>query len=125
MCGISGIAGLNNETQRNTVIRKMNDCMAHRGPDADGFYVDAHVALGHRRLSIIDLSSSANQPFKNNSERYVLVFNGEIYNFREIKARLTEYAFKTSGDTEVVIAAFEKWGPACLEFFKGMFSIAI
>ena len=62
MCGISGIAGLNNETQRNTVIRKMNDCMAHRGPDADGFYVDAHVALGHRRLSIIDLSSSAITP---------------------------------------------------------------
>jgi asparagine synthase (glutamine-hydrolysing) len=125
MCGISGIVGLNSETQRNAVIRKMNDCMAHRGPDADGFYVDADVALGHRRLSIIDLSTSANQPFKDNSERYVLVFNGEIYNFREIKARLKEYAFKTSGDTEVVIAAFEKWGPACLEFFKGMFALAI
>jgi len=125
MCGISGIAGLDNEIQRNTVIRKMNDSMKHRGPDADGFYIDTHVALGHRRLSIIDLSTSANQPFKDNSERYVLVFNGEIYNFREIKARLKDYAFKTSGDTEVVIAAFDKWGPACLEHFKGMFAIAI
>jgi asparagine synthase (glutamine-hydrolysing) len=125
MCGISGIAGLDNEIQRNAVIRKMNDNMKHRGPDADGFYVDTHVALGHRRLSIIDLSSSANQPFTDNSERYVLVFNGEIYNFREIKARLKDYAFKTSGDTEVVIAAFDKWGPACLEHFKGMFAIAL
>lgn len=125
MCGISGILGLSNEAQRNSVIRKMNDSMAHRGPDADGFFVDSHVALGHRRLSIIDLSSAANQPFVDNSKRYVIVFNGEIYNFHEIKPLLKDYAFKTSGDTEVIIAAYAKWGPACLQHLKGMFAMVI
>lgn len=125
MCGISGLIGLKNEIERNTVIRKMNDSMAHRGPDADGFYIDDQVALGHRRLSIIDLSSAANQPFTDNTQRYYIVFNGEIYNFQEIKALLPDYPFRTSGDTEVIVAAFAKWGPACLNYFKGMFAFGI
>lgn len=125
MCGISGIAGLSDEAKRKTVIRKMNDSMSHRGPDADGVYIDDQVALGHRRLSIIDLSTAANQPFKDNSERYALVFNGEIYNFQEVKSLLKEYQFKTNGDTEVIMAAYIKWGPAFLQYLKGMFAIAI
>jgi asparagine synthase (glutamine-hydrolysing) len=125
MCGISGIAGNIGEDKRLAVIRRMNDCMSHRGPDADGVYADKHIALGHRRLSIIDLSTSANQPFKDNSGRYILVFNGEIYNFQEIKPLLKEYDFKTNGDTEVIMAAYIKWGPSCLQHFKGMFSIVI
>jgi asparagine synthase (glutamine-hydrolysing) len=125
MCGIAGIAGLGNEAKSHTVIRAMNDSMLHRGPDADGIYSDDQVALGHRRLSIIDLSSGANQPFKDWKERYVLVFNGEIYNFQEIKFLLKDYPFKTAGDTEMIMAAFIKWGPGCLQYFKGMFAIAI
>jgi asparagine synthase (glutamine-hydrolysing) len=125
MCGIAGIAGLKDETKLNTVIRKMNDSMAHRGPDADQVYVSQQVALGHRRLSIIDLSTAANQPFKDNSGRYVLVFNGEIYNFQEIKPLLKDYDFKTNGDTEVIMAAYIKWGASCLHYLKGMFAFAI
>lgn len=125
MCGIAGIAGLKDETRLNTIIRKMNSSMSHRGPDADGVYIDKQIALGHRRLSIIDLSTSANQPFKDNSERYIIVFNGEIYNFQEVKLQLKDYDFKTNGDTEVIMAAYIKWGAACLQYFKGMFAFAI
>lgn len=133
MCGISGIfrrpfiTGPKSSTESPlpVLIRKINDAMSHRGPDADGFWVEDGVALGHRRLSIIDLSSAANQPFEDASGRFVMVFNGEIYNFKEIKERLADYPFKTSSDTEVVIAAYIKWGPACLQELKGMFSIVI
>ena len=105
-------------------MKAMTDAMAHRGPDAEGCYSKGQVLLGHRRLSIIDLSESANQPFADNSGRYELIFNGEIYNFREIRERL-DYPFKTSGDTEVIVAAFAKWGAKCLQYLKGMFTIAI
>jgi asparagine synthase (glutamine-hydrolysing) len=103
----------------------MNDAMSHRGPDADGFFEEPGIAFGHRRLSIIDLSSAANQPFRDASERYVMVFNGEIYNFAEIRRQIPEYPFKTSGDTEVVLAAYIKWGPAFLDRLKGMFALVI
>src|SRR6202012_3244425 len=93
--------------------------------DADGFFSGPGFAFGHRRLSIIDLSTAANQPFKDHSGRYVMVFNGEIYNFQEIRSELTEYPFVTTGDTEVVIAAYAKWGASYLQKFKGMFALAI
>jgi len=125
MCGISGIINRSSDTSPGAVIRRINDAMAHRGPDADGFFEEANIALGHRRLSILDLSTAANQPFRDASGRYVMVFNGEIYNFAEIRALLTDYPFKTSGDTEVVIAAYAKWGPGCLQLFRGMFALAI
>jgi len=125
MCGISGAFDRSQQESLPALIRRVNDALAHRGPDAEGFLVEGPLALGHRRLSIIDLSAAANQPFEDASGRYVMVFNGEIYNFREIRARLTEYPFHTNSDTEVVIAAYAKWGPACLDQFKGMFAIAI
>lgn len=99
--------------------------MAHRGPDAHSDYVQGRVALGHRRLSIIDLSDAANQPFADYTGRYRIVFNGEIYNFREIKALLSDYPFNTNGDTEVLLAAYIKWGVDSLSHLKGMFAFAI
>lgn len=125
MCGISGIVDRSGAGNPGEVIRRVNSRMAHRGPDADGYFIQDDVALGHRRLSIIDLSTAANQPFEDATGRYVMVFNGEIYNFMEIKARLKDYPFRTSSDTEVVIAAYSTWGPAALDAFKGMFAIAI
>lgn len=125
MCGIAGILNFNGQQADAAVIKRMTDAMAHRGPDADKFIVDGKIALGHRRLSIIDLSTAADQPFYDNSGRYVMVFNGEMYNFQEVRAGITGYEFKTSSDTEVLLAAYIKWGPACISRFRGMFAFAI
>jgi asparagine synthase (glutamine-hydrolysing) len=125
MCGIAGILSLNRHPIDAAAIRKMTKAMSHRGPDAEGFYEDADLALGHLRLSIIDLSDAANQPFTDSSGRYILVFNGEMYNYREVKAKLPDYPFRTSSDTEVLIAAYATWGPDCLRHFRGMFAFAI
>ncbi len=125
MCGISGIIGLSNRQESDRIIRAMNDALSHRGPDAEGFYVEDKMALGHRRLSIIDLSTAANQPFFDPTGRYVLVFNGEIYNYQDIRTELTGYPFRTNSDTEVILAAYIQWGPDCLSKLKGMFAFAL
>lgn len=125
MCGIAGIIGIENRTESQKLIQKMTGAIAHRGPDADGHWVDDSVAFGHRRLSIIDLNPASNQPFLDNSGRYSLVFNGEIYNYLEIKNEIADYDFRTSSDTEVVLAAYIKWGAAFLEKLNGMFALAI
>lgn len=125
MCGIAGIVGFTNAPSPDTAIRRMTDAMAHRGPDATGFFSEGPVSLGHLRLSIIDLSSAANQPFADVSGRYVMVFNGEIYNYKEVRHLLKEYPFCTTGDTETLLAAYAKWGPDCLRYFRGMFAFAI
>ena len=125
MCGICGIYGLSNTTESTSLVRKMNDSIAHRGPDDEGFYVDEKVALGHRRLSIIDLSSAGHQPMQDASHELELIYNGEIYNFHEVKLLLNDYAFKTKTDTEVIIAAYERWGANCVNHFNGMFAFAI
>jgi len=123
MCGIAGIIGNYKELQ----LDAMHGSQHHRGPDATGKYFDdGWAALGHNRLAIIDLSAQSNQPFRDDSGRYVLVFNGEIYNYIEIKADLqNQYDFKTESDTEVLLAAFIIYGTECLEKFNGMFSFAI
>ena len=95
------------------------------GPDSDGFFTDNELAFGHRRLSILDLSDAANQPFTDPSGRYVMVYNGEIYNYLDVKPKLPEYDFKTTGDTELVLAAYIKWGSAFLDYLRGMYTIAI
>ncbi|MFT3748928.1 MAG: asparagine synthase (glutamine-hydrolyzing) [Agriterribacter sp.] len=125
MCGIAGIISLNSKETDNGIIQRMTNAMSHRGPDAEGIFIDGEVALGHRRLSIIDLSSAANQPFSDQSGRYTIVFNGEIYNFREVRKMIADYPFRTGSDTEVLIAAYAKWGNNCFKYFKGMFAFAI
>lgn len=123
MCGIAGIIGDYEENQLDAMLMSQQ----HRGPDAIGKYFDSDFsALGHNRLAIIDLSKESNQPFTDNSGRFVIVFNGEIYNYIEIKAALqNQYDFKTQSDTEVLLAAFIIYGKSCLEKFNGMFAFAI
>lgn len=125
MCGITGIISYEYQTQQNLYIQQLTDQVRHRGPDAQGIFSEGIVALGHRRLSIIDLSEAANQPFFDASERYVLVFNGEIYNFQDIRSQLSTYPFRTCSDTEVIVAAYATWGADCLTHFNGMFALAI
>lgn len=125
MCGIAGIVGLKDKELANIKIRLMTESLKHRGPDATGVFVDNDVALGHLRLSIIDLSESANQPFFDASNRYAITYNGEIYNFKDVKKLLPDYPFRTDSDTEVIIAAYEKFGADCLALFNGMFAFAI
>lgn len=125
MCGISGIYGLRDKTKATATIQKMNDCIAHRGPDDDGFYVDEVVALGHRRLAILDLSPAGHQPMHDADENLEIIFNGEVYNFLSIQKLIPEYQFKTRSDTEVILAAYRKWGKDCLQHFNGMFAFAI
>ncbi len=125
MCGIAGILDFHATQAEQAPLRRMTDAMCHRGPDDTSFFTEGPVALGHLRLSIIDLSAVSNQPFRDNSGRYTLVYNGEMYNYKEVKAGLSGYDFHTSGDTEVLIAAYAKLGPACLKLFRGMFAFAI
>ena len=121
MCGITGIIG--KKASENLVL-KMAESQQHRGPDYTGVWSDDKVSLAHNRLSIIDLTAVANQPFSDASKRYVIVFNGEIYNYIELKKELN-YPFKTHSDTEVLLAAYLEWGEGCLHKLNGMFSFAI
>jgi len=125
MCGIAGIVYFNNQQVEKSMIRGMTDALSHRGPDADSFFVEEHAALGHRRLAIIDLSEAANQPFSDSTGRYIIIFNGEMYNYAEVKLLLGDYPFRTTSDTEALLAAFIKWGPDCIRHFRGMFAFAI
>jgi len=126
MCGINGIVDFSGKVDKITAIRKMNEKINHRGPDNEGWFEDEDIALGHQRLSIIDLSPKSNQPFYSTDKRFVLIYNGEIYNFKEIKNQLLKsYEFETESDSEVLLAAYIKWGTDCLTKFNGMFAFAI
>lgn len=135
MCGITGIVGhqINNALYHSS-IKKMNDAIAHRGPNSEGFWNDEHCFLGHRRLSIIDLSEAGNQPFISQDGRYILIYNGELYNYKELKLELQRaqhgtkdlpYIFKTNTDTEVILASYLRWGIDCLQRFNGMFAFSV
>jgi asparagine synthase (glutamine-hydrolysing) len=125
MCGIAGIIELKGGEASADLVRKMTDAIAHRGPDADGLFVEGSAGLGHRRLSIIDLSADSNQPFYDASGRYVMVYNGEMYNYAEVKAMMPDHPFRTAGDTEVLLAAYIRWGADCLRHFRGMYAFTI
>ncbi|MDO8565312.1 MAG: asparagine synthase (glutamine-hydrolyzing) [bacterium] len=122
MCGITGITDKSHISQE--LIEKMTRTLAHRGPDDEGYFVDDSVGLGMRRLAIIDLVRG-DQPISSHDGRYLIFFNGEIYNYKEIKKELGEYPFKTDSDTEVILAGFIKWGADVLPRLRGMFAFAI
>jgi asparagine synthase (glutamine-hydrolysing) len=131
MCGICGVVSLRPPGAHEVPIDvesvvRMRDAMTHRGPDDEGLYVGSGVAFGHRRLSIIDVSGSR-QPMSTPDETMWITYNGEIYNFQELRAELERrgVAFRTKGDTEVVLRAYELYGEAAIERFRGMFAFAI
>ncbi len=127
MSGIAGIFSFNNIVSSKELIKTMTDKLQHRGPDGEGFYFDKRIALGHRQLAIIDLSESGQQPMSNEDGKVFLVFNGEIYNYKELKYNLISkgHIFKSNTDCEVVIHGYEEWGSDCVNKFNGMWSFAI
>jgi Asparagine synthase (glutamine-hydrolyzing) len=126
MCGIAGIADVTGRPVDRTLLRAMTSVQAHRGPDGEDLVCRGSVGLGHRRLAIIDLSTG-DQPMSSDDGRVWSVFNGEIYNFRELRRDLeaTGARFRTQSDTEVILRAYEAEGPACVSRLRGMFAFAI
>ena len=126
MCGINGIYNHKSLKDVENKVKLMNSLTKHRGPDYSNIYLDSSVCIGHNRLSIIDLDSKSNQPFISADENLVLSYNGEIYNFLDLKKELSKsYDFKTKSDTEVIIAAYSLWGIEMVYKFNGMFSFAL
>ena len=125
MCGIAGIFDIHSTPER-SLIEKMARVMTHRGPDGEGYFMDGSVALGHRRLSIIDLEGGK-QPLCNEDKTVWITFNGEIYNFQRLRNELLDkgHRFNTHSDTEVIVHAYEEYGVKCLDRFRGMFAFAI
>ena len=126
MCGIGGIINKNNKSVEELLIHQMTDIIAHRGPDSSGSFLYKNIAFGHRRLSILDLSSSGHQPMKYLDD-LVITYNGEIYNFIEIREELIQkgYIFDSNSDTEVILKAYHCWGKTCVNYFNGMWSFSI
>jgi asparagine synthase (glutamine-hydrolysing) len=126
MCGIAGSLSWKKSEEAHNV-ENMMDSLVHRGPDANGIWINKPIILGHRRLSILDVSSSANQPMIDDSGRFVIVFNGEIYNFAALRNTLEEqgFVFRTHSDTEIILAAWRKWNLDALQHLEGMFAFAL
>lgn len=128
MCGIAGKLNFNqSQAVTENEIKKMTDRLAHRGPDDEGIFIAGQIGLGHRRLSIIDLSPAGHQPMTDTDEKIHLVFNGEIYNFLELRKKLEADGskFRSNSDTEVIIHLYKKYGTDCLQYLRGMFAFAI
>src|SRR3954462_8881743 len=114
MCGISGILNVTGAPVSQPALRRMTDALAHRGPDGEDIYTDRFIGLGHRRLAIIDLSPAGRQPMRSRDGQVVLTYNGEIYNFRELRLELEAlgHRFQSKTDSEVVLYAWHQWGPS-------------
>lgn len=127
MCGVAGLIHTDASPVSPATLQRMTDAVAHRGPDGQGHWIEGNVGLGHRRLAIIDLSSAGHQPMVNADHRYVLSYNGEVYNFRELRTELAALGcwFRSSSDTEVVLNALAIWGVNALPRFNGMFALAL
>ena len=126
MCGIVGVWDFKNRIDKD-ILKRMRDLLKHRGPDDKGIYIDNHIGVAHRRLSIIDLTKAGHQPMSNENNSIWITYNGEIYNFKELRKYLKKkgHRFKSNTDTEVVIHAYEEYGFDCLKKFNGMFAFAI
>jgi len=127
MCGITGVLHLDGEPVSPVTLRRMTDAVAHRGPDGEGHFIDGAVGLGHRRLAIIDLSPAGQQPMATPDGRYTISYNGEVYNFQELRVELEAlgHQFKSRTDSEVVLKAWAQWGEDALTRFNGMFAFAL
>ena len=127
MCGIAGILNLDGAPASAALVKAMSDALAHRGPDGEGHFVEGAVGLGHRRLAIIDLSPAGRQPMETGDGRFVISYNGEIYNFQELRKELEGkgHRFRSRSDTEVVLAAWAEWGSRSLARLNGMFAFAL
>jgi asparagine synthase (glutamine-hydrolysing) len=127
MCGIAGILNLNGEPVSPELLEKMTDAIIHRGPDDSGIFVDGPTGLGHRRLAVIDLTTAGRQPMATPDGRLNLTYNGEIYNFRELRTELERlgHQFHSQTDSEVVLHAYDEWGTDCIQRFNGMFAFAV
>lgn len=127
MCGIAGIINFNREPVSPVVLKRMTDVISHRGPDGEGHFISGNIGLGHRRLAIIDLSPKGHQPMTCDSNNYVLTYNGEIYNYRELRLELERlgHGFVSDTDSEVVLHAYIEWKEGAVRRFNGMFAFAI
>jgi asparagine synthase (glutamine-hydrolysing) len=127
MCGITGLINLKGEPVSPVILKKMTDAIAHRGPDGEGQWIEDNIGIGHRRLAIIDRSPAGHQPMMSADHRFVLSYNGEIYNFRELRAALEAAGiwFRSRTDSEVVLYALAQWGKEALLKFNGMFALAL
>jgi len=127
MCGIAGVLRLDDQAVPSNAVAKMSASLAHRGPDSDGIWTDGAIGLGHRRLAIIDLTPAGHQPMSNETGDVLIVYNGELYNYQNLRVDLEAagHRFHSRTDTETIVHAYEEWGPACLERFNGMFAFAI
>ncbi len=125
MCAINGVVCANIRDGSRVLVERMNEATKHRGPDGTAVWEDGQATLGHNRLAVIDLDPRSNQPMVSASGRFVITFNGEIFNFHELKKELPGYSYKTEGDTEVILAAFEKWGTDAFLHLRGQFALGI
>jgi len=127
MCGITGIFNVNGAPVSISLLKKMTDIISHRGPDGEGFWVDSFIGFGHRRLAIIDLTPLGHQPMQTEDGNFIITYNGEVYNFQNIRIELEAkgYRFRSKTDTEVVLKAYKEWGKKCILKFNGMFAFAI
>ncbi|ALS24162.1 MULTISPECIES: asparagine synthase (glutamine-hydrolyzing) [Paenibacillus] len=127
MCGIAGIINKDGNHVKSSLIKEITDIVTHRGPDGAGYYCEDNFAFGHRRLAILDLSGEGHQPMHYLNGEYTITFNGEIYNFIEIRDELRKYGFefKSNSDTEVILAAYKHWGKECVNQFNGMWAFAL
>lgn len=127
MCGITGILNFDREPVSRELLKKMTSVIAHRGPDGEGFWFGDYIGIGHRRLAIIDLSPAAHQPMMSRDGRFVIAYNGEVYNFRELRIELETlgYQFRSGTDSEVVLYAFAEWGIHSLVRLNGMFAFSV
>ena len=127
MCGIAGILHLNGSHVEHNILKKMTDIISHRGPDGEGHWIEKYVGLGHRRLSVIDPTLAGRQPMQTHDKRFVITYNGEVYNYLKIKQELKKrgYHFNSRTDSEVVLNAFSEWGVESIKKLNGMFAFAI